>query len=475
MTSRASRASTPSPGWSDATGRRCTDKWPAPGTVRYVLPSQLANERIRLRSDLVALLGTRRLIWFGTRAEDAASLDREGMLHGVVSLIGRVDSARATSLSLEELTGRRVDLDLFDVDVDLSSSERAWILDALRAPRASGAIAAYRPSRVVESLRSSHADPLVLVMSQEAQRAFEDKARIEAALCARGIPVVGWGPADASATAARRLFDEGPVLVRDAAGTSGGVGVRRVRDTADLESVLAAPRGMSISPYIDGAVPVNVAGVVWGRGLTLHPATVQLIGIADCTAREFGYCGNDAAALARLDRRQVEALERLVVAVGDWLHESGYRGAFGVDALIRGPEAIFLEINPRLQGSTRLSGLLSHAIGAPDIVLEHLGAIAGLAPPPLQHLTDLASVVPEWAHVVVHARSPKDRGSHARALVAHAATNGLRDVDSVLPDNVIPDAGAILARLTTETLLTETGYSLVAPWERVLRRWASHG
>jgi hypothetical protein len=77
------------------------------------------------------------------------------------------------------------------------------------------------------------------------------------------------------------------------------------------------------------------------------------------------------------------------LAIGRWLWGRGYRGAFGLDAMVRGEHVLFTEINPRFQGSSRSSGYLDEQAGLPDIFLDHVSALLGLASyvsPPLREL-----------------------------------------------------------------------------------------
>ena len=107
---------------------------------------------------------------------------------------------------------------------------------------------------------------------------------------------------------------------------------------------------VSVAPFLTDAVPVNVYGVVWRDGITVHPAWVELIGINSCTTRELGYCGNDFVAAAALGKGTIHEVERSVVSVGERLRGQGYVGAFGMDFLVAEGVPLFTEVNPRFQG-----------------------------------------------------------------------------------------------------------------------------
>jgi hypothetical protein len=123
--------------------------------------------------------------------------------------------------------------------------------------------------------------------------------------------------------------------------------------------------------------------------VTLHTPSLQLIGLPQCTPLRLGYCGNDWAAAKALEPRALEALERMGQAAGGWLGRRGFRGAFGLDAMVCGANVLFTEINPRFQGSSRISATIEEQAGLPDIFLDHLMAWLGLPSygrPPLSEL-----------------------------------------------------------------------------------------
>src|SRR5205085_7226763 len=110
---------------------------------------------------------------------------------------------------------------------------------------------------------------------------------------------------------------------------------------------------MAVAPYMAKAVPLNVGACAFADGaVSVHAPSVQLIGLPECTEQRFGYCGNDFGAVAALERAGLDTLDTMVRSAGRWLVERGYRGAFGLDALIDGPDVLLTEINPRFQGSS---------------------------------------------------------------------------------------------------------------------------
>jgi formate-dependent phosphoribosylglycinamide formyltransferase (GAR transformylase) len=142
-----------------------------------------------------------------------------------------------------------------------------------------------------------------------------------------------------------------------------------------------------VAPFLAEHVPVCIGGCVFqDGGVTLHTPSFQVIGIPACSRYDFGYCGNDFGAIAQLSETAMKGIETCVRTAGVWLHAKGYVGAFGVDAIVRDDEVVFVEINPRFLGSSRVSAELDAAMDLPDVYFDHLMACLGLpsyASPPL--------------------------------------------------------------------------------------------
>lgn len=210
--------------------------------------------------------------------------------------------------------------------------------------------------------------------------------------------------------------------------TSGGTGLERIDDAHGLRHYLSTHPAtyVGVAPYISDALPVNVGAVVWQDGLTLHPASVQLIGIPGLTARAFGYCGNDFGAVGTLARHQLDAIEDAVMKIGGWLRRYGYRGAFGVDFLM--PEngaPLFMEVNPRFQGSTHASSQMSVEMSESCVMLDHVAAFLGMAAPRSLGLRDYTGgvCVGPLRHALHPPRPSHDR---SRATCARRARSWAR-------------------------------------------------
>lgn len=427
-------------------------------------------DRAQLRTQVTERLGRRRLVWIGTRGEDAESITDLVQFTAAYSVISRLDSrASIASLSLEELTGVRPDLDTYDLDDHLRDAEVGELrANVLRSLSGDSALLTYRPSSFASGVAFSRLDRCrYLGLFSGLQSAFEHKPWLESSIAGLGIAHIPWTyVADLDQFETVRLLDDGPVMLRPSR-TTGGVGLVRLDDSDRLEELWPdeAEAYVSVAPFIEGGVPVNVGAVAWHDGITIHSASLQLIGIPGCTTRPFGFCGNDFGAVGELDNPVLDEIERSTVAVGDWLRGFGYLGAFGVDFLVKDNVPLFTEVNPRFQGSTHASCRMSVERDESCILLEHLAAFLGIGAPPTLHLRDLAHRTDQLAHIVVHHTKPDPRSIDASVLVDRMSDEfGFVRADVVAGADLVVEPGAAIARLTVRDRVTRTGFDLDPRW-----------
>ena len=339
-------------------------------------------------------LNGRRLVWFGTRGDDVEGLGDLPELAAAFSIISAYAKRPSIeTLALEQLTGERVDLDVYEIDKDDKNPEalaelRRKLWRVLHRP---SVVVTYRPSTFIASVTFPRRDRCTyLGLFKDHQGAFDFKPWVETAVEELGIPIVPWRyVADADQLLSAHLLKSGPFIVRPSK-TTGGVGFSRLENVEELAALLDEfIMPVAVAPYIEDAIPVNIGAVAWHDGVTLHPASVQLIGIPCLTQRPFGYCGNDFGAMSDLDPIKFSAMEEAVVRIGEWMAARGYRGAFGVDFLVteQGPP-LFTEVNPRFQGSTHASCQISVERGESCLMLEHVAALLGMDAPKATTLLD---------------------------------------------------------------------------------------
>ncbi len=359
----------------------------------------------------------RRLVWFGNRASDGQALAEFPELACAGGIIAPADHDGADwiTLTLEDTWGRRVDLNTVNIDAMLPAkleSMRARLLRLLRQP---SVLMCYRPSAFLSSLiYPSGGSCAYWGLPHLQQRAFEYKPWVESQMEALGLRVIPWR--HYSVVDWLEIMGRSqtlPCVVRMATG-SGGASITLARDLGEIHAFCnRADEGIvSVSTYMDGALPLSINAVVFEDGsVTLSAPSLQLLGLSDCTTRPFGFCGSDFAFARGLDVAVLDELERAVARMGAWLARAGYRGCFGADVLLWDGDLYFTEINPRFTASSALAARLDAEMNETDIVLEHMAAFAGLAPVSRPPLRDRVAATPRLrSQVMVFNRSDRSIG-----------------------------------------------------------------
>jgi hypothetical protein len=428
-------------------------------------------ERSRLREMVSKCLDGRQLIFFGIRGDDVEGVGDQPELAAAFSIIAAHGGRTALlSGSLEQITGRRVDLDAYDIDAELHEAGvvelRRQILRVLSQP---SVIFTYRPSTFLSAICFARNDLCEYAgMFAAHQSAFEHKPWVESTVRQMGIPSIPWTyVADEDQMETVRRLADGPLVFRRSR-SSGGAGLVRIGSATEIQLLWPEQDEafVSVAPYIPDGVPVNVSGVVWHDGVTLHGASVQLIGVQGLTSRPFGYCGNDFGAAKDLNPGVLVHMEEATVRIGRWLYSCGYSGAFGVDFLIDDDRALFMEVNPRLQGVSHLACQSAAIAGNSCVLLEHLAANLGIGcgdeglP-----LTEQVASAPEVAHLVIHAPDPgppEFSGEDLKFAVMEWPL--VQRIDVVCPRGVWPEPGATIGRITVRDRVTDSGFELRPTW-----------
>ncbi|WP_457099662.1 ATP-grasp domain-containing protein [Microbacterium sp. P5_E9] len=425
-------------------------------------------DRTTLLREVDARLKGRSLVWAGLRGDDVEPLVDVPQLRGAFSIMSRYsrrESVRATAY--EDLTGVRIDPETWDIDEHLDTeATREFRRDLLRALAGESALVPYRPSQFLSAISFARRDDcLNLGMFGAHQSAFEHKPWVETSIAAEGVPHIPWHyVADEEQLSATTFATAGQLMLRRSR-TSGGEGLVRVPEGGDLRDYWPdVPEAfVSVSRFIEGALPVNVGATVWRNGeVTVHHPSVQLIGIRGLVTREFGYCGNDFGRTRDIDVSTIDQIEDSTTRIGRWLHRNGYLGSFGVDFLVHEGKALFTEVNPRFQGSTHASCRLSIEAGEACLMLEHLAAWLKLEPPKVRRpLRELVAETPDLAHIVVHWGGEDTADLDLRTFGDQLRATDSRGIVELLPPEGLTVAhAAAVARWTTRSRVTDTGYEL---------------
>lgn len=424
------------------------------------------TDRTAVLESIDRALGGRDLVWFGTRGDDVApDLPH---LAASFSIISRHDSSTSVDgYSLEAFSGIRVDLDAHDIDEDPFTAPREQLrgvlLDRLSAPCA---VFTYRPSTFLSAACfARYGRARYVGMFKDHQSAFEHKPWLETQVADLQLPRVPWRyVSDRDRHAVLPLLAQGPVVVRRSR-SSGGTGLTLVEHPDQLDEAWPEQDEAfaSVAPFIDDTVPVNVGAVVWDDDqVSVDYPSIQLIGIPGITSRRFGYCGNDFAAARSLAPAVLDQIERTTRLLGGWMGRAGYRGAFGVDFLVKDDTALFMEVNARFQGSTHASVKIGRTLGESCVMTDHLAALLHLPLAPRTPLRERMGDCPPISHLVTHHLSsgPRDLLRERRADLL-AGLDGFRHADVLASSSLDIEYGATVGRFTFDRAITESGFALV--------------
>jgi formate-dependent phosphoribosylglycinamide formyltransferase (GAR transformylase) len=242
---------------------------------------------------------------------------------------------------------------------------------------------------------------------------------------------------------------------------AGGAGTYLVRTRQQL---IDATRRRSqaqlwlVSAYA-GDLTVNVTGVIDNGGIGALTASVQSSGIPELGASFGAYCGTDFGRVASLPEAALSTLYEQTAQIGRWLYGMGHCGLFGADFAVSGSRVAFLEVNPRIQGSSWLLSKLERAAGGEGCLIRHVRALLG------ETLTrDMPALTLAGSHLLVRwtgrdgvVRSvPETRLGRDRDDQEIRIT-GLPAVGSIIT------SGAIVARFESTSSLTEPNGTALRP------------
>ncbi len=212
-----------------------------------------------------------------------------------------------------------------------------------------------------------------LSMNQSLTATFENKVEFRTKFSDLNLPFPDFAVYDRSdlqadrATLDRLLAGRNQVILQDER-LSGGRGTFRIHDLPSLAAALAAIERLGggsrvvVSELIEGAHERSVQAVVTRYGVFVGPLQKQIVGhplLANLQVPDGDrFCGAEISPHDPLQGVHLP-LKAHAEAIGRRLQELGYKGIFGVDALIRPDGKLYiLEVNPRLTGVTPLLTML---------------------------------------------------------------------------------------------------------------------
>jgi ATP-grasp domain len=300
--------------------------------------------------------------------------------------------------------------------------------------------------------------------AQEMSRIADDKIFVREQLGRLGVSLPKALVVDAAAGAFRQAAAAlGLPFVLQSPQGAGGAGTHLIDTEAQFVDALGSqphvPRWLA-SAYA-GDRTINVAGVVDESGTGGLTASVQTSGIADLGAAFGAYCGSDVGQAATLPAAVLRAAYEQTLHIGGWLHALGHRGIFGADIAVSGNNIAFLEVNPRIQGSSWLLSKLERAEGGQGALVHHVRALLGAADTAYRGPTPVRA----GSHLLVRWTAPSGvvrSLPRTPAAGSRVTVTGLPTVGTVLTN------GAIMARLESAESLTTPDATALRPHVRLL-------
>ncbi|MBT3418856.1 MAG: hypothetical protein HN726_03155 [Candidatus Magasanikbacteria bacterium] len=161
--------------------------------------------------------------------------------------------------------------------------------------------------------------------------------------------------------------------------THTGGGTMLIESEDDLISIKERfpNREVRKSTYIEGYT-ITSNNVVSTSDTFIGNISYQITGLSPFTSQPFATIGNDWALPPNiLTEKQLELYTTMVNAIGMKLKGAGWKGLFGVDALVSSKDgAIYLiEINARQPASTTFESVLQEDSGSVTMFALHLAAL----------------------------------------------------------------------------------------------------
>lgn len=396
------------------------------------------------------------LIWVGPRESDI--VDCQGLFNGSITFFG---SAKSGNYSLSDEIGVRV-------NHNTDSNDRFGkycntLLGKLLASDPALKVMYYSPSAAHDVFAASPSR-LVCLNDFGLLARLNDKESARE-MASREIPVVPF-------QATNGLLADLPLgltarkdLVIQQKNSSGGFGTYRVcaggfGEFAAKHSSLA---NCLVSPYFQESIPLNVHIIILEQQIVVFPGSIQVV--RDLEGRQI-YLGADYVEYSRLPSHVIEKVEIYGRRFAEMCACLGYRGVLGVDFLLVNEKPLFLECNPRFQGSSPLLNRRLRAEGLPTLQELNLSAFDNgvLSQKELDELSKIrigysmiSHVKGTWPHdeegITQLAKCPEISDLHLDGLKPQQATETLAYLCSAVFDASIVSASGPDALRPYENLL----------------------
>jgi len=153
--------------------------------------------------------------------------------------------------------------------------------------------------------------------------------------------------------------------------SSGGTGtfLLNMGNNEQVKSMLKTGCPYLVSGYIENSIPINIHIVIIDEQVFCLQGSIQILELSN---NNLLYHGADFFGYHKfISKSTNEKIKTYAIEIGSLVKTLGYRGIFGIDFLICDEKIIFVEINPRFQGSTHILNRALESIAAPSLQEIH--------------------------------------------------------------------------------------------------------
>jgi len=296
-------------------------------------------------------------IWIGLRASDYEMFTDVIEIDQIVSI--DTDNTKGVPLISRESSSKRREPWSNDELLRVSDIEEFKTLcERITTLKSTVNIYCYHSFSVLEKLASEYPHIHIHSSPIELRDKLDDKLQFIELLDTLNLPQIS----SFSDNINNLNFDEIaekvglPLVLKLKVGASGGQTyfVSTNDDFIKLQQTLNNDT-VIVSEYVSGP-SFNINGFIGTEGVYLDQPSLQIIGVPECSAGKFTYCGNDFSSFHKNYQYITNEIKQVTEKLGWYMKGLGYFGIFGVDFIYNLKNNVLhpLEINPRMQGSTAL-------------------------------------------------------------------------------------------------------------------------
>lgn len=296
-------------------------------------------------------------IWIGLRASDYQMFIDLVEINQIVSIDS--DNTKGIPLISRELSSKRRGPWSNDELIAVSEiKEFQTLCGEITKLEATVNVYCYHSFSLLEKLASEYEHIRIYSSSVKLRDKLDDKLQFMELLNTLNIPQISSFSDNINNLNFKEIADRVglPLVLKLKVGASGG----QTYFVSNNDEFLKLQQALNndtviVSEYVTGP-SFNINGFIGSEGVYLDQPSLQIIGVPECSAGKFTYCGNDFSSFHKSHYYLTNQIKQVTEELAQYMKGLGYYGVFGVDFIYNLKNKVLypLEINPRMQGSTAL-------------------------------------------------------------------------------------------------------------------------